>query len=127
MLPVVYKVSGVPYGSTRDEIGLLLLREWTNNIVLQTRDLPKVQESCVIKLTFLLPRDKFPDRFPYGPDLNYLINKLIETLKQTLFSDTTGKDACIYALHAVKKEVQSVQEAGVIIDIKPYQTTDIPH
>ncbi len=121
MLPVIYKISGVPYGSTRDEIGLLLLREWHNNIVSQTRELPKVQEPCTIRLTFLLPCDKFPDRFPYGPDLNYLVNKLLETLKQTLFSDTTGKDACIYELHAAKAEVATSQEAGVLIEIEPYR------
>ncbi|EIJ42621.1 hypothetical protein BegalDRAFT_1744 [Beggiatoa alba B18LD] len=117
MQRISQKIIGVPYGKTKDEIGQLLLRNWQNAIVEQTKNLPKIKGVCVLKLNFLLPADKFPARFPYGPDLEGLIGRVMDSLNSTIFSEVAGGHSCIMSLSVKKTKVPSDKEAGVWLEI----------
>ncbi len=72
-----------------------------------------------MRVTFLLPENKFPKDFPYGPDLDNLLKRLFDGLGQTVFSETPGGDSCIISLSAMKTKVASEAEAGAVVEILP--------
>lgn len=112
-------IKGVPYSRFKRRGKIEAPATWSETVVAQTRDLPKVKESCVLKVTFLLPEDKFPADFPYGPDLDNLLKRLLDALNRTIFSDTRGHDSCVVVLHVMKTKVNSQAEAGVHIEVLP--------
>ena len=85
----------------------------------QTRHLPKVTEACILRVTFLLPPNKFPTDLPYGPDLDNLMKRFSDALNQTIFSETEGKDSCVVEMSVMKTRVDSESEAGAIIEVLP--------
>jgi len=85
--------------------------------------LPKVQNACFLKITFLLPPDKFPPNFPYGPDLDNLLKRFLDALNQTVFSETPGKDSCVVSLQVMKTKVDDESMAGAHIEILPMRLT----
>jgi Holliday junction resolvase RusA-like endonuclease len=113
------KISGLPYPKTKTKGQLQAPQQWTDAIIQQTKDLPKVQEACILKVTFLLPPDKFPTDLPYGPDLDNLLKRFLDALKETVLKDTLGQDSCIISLSAIKTKVESQEEAGAILEVLP--------
>ncbi|MCL4679054.1 MAG: RusA family crossover junction endodeoxyribonuclease [Alphaproteobacteria bacterium] len=113
------KISGVPYGKAKTRGNIKAPKEWTEAIKKQTKSSPKVKEACMLKVTFLLPPDKFPSDFPYGSDLDNLLKRFLDALNDTIFSEALGKDSCIISLIAQKTKVKSNSEAGVLLEITP--------
>ena len=66
------KIFGIPYGKVKTKGNKDAPEKWTQNVIEKTKHLPKVKEACILKVTFLLPPNKFPKDFPYGPDLDNL-------------------------------------------------------
>jgi len=112
-------IKGVPYCRYKTKGDTTGPKRWTEAIVEQTKDLPKVSEACVLRVTFLLPGDKFPKDFPYGPDLDNLLKRLLDALGKTVFSETAGGDSCIIFLSTMKTKVASEEKAGALVEILP--------
>lgn len=72
-----------------------------------------------MKVTFLLPPNKFPSDFPHGPDLDNLLKRFMDALNDTVFSDTPGGDSCVVMLTVMKTKVSSDAEAGVHLEVLP--------
>ena len=113
------KVSGIPYGKDKKRGNIHAPKEQTRAIIEQTEKLQKVKEACILKVTFLLPPDKFPKDFPYGPDLDNLTKRFCDALNKTIFSETEGKDSCIVELNVMKTRVASEEEAGAFFELLP--------
>ena len=107
MTYICQKISGVPYGKRKRRGQVNAPEEWTRTIIEQTKDLPKIKEACVLKVTFLLPPNKFPTDFPYGSDLDNLLKRFLDALNETIFSETSGKDSCVVSLNVMKTRVES--------------------
>ena len=94
-------------------------RKWTNDVIEQTEELPVIEAACILKITFLLPPDKFPKDFRYGPDLDNLLKRFLDALGQTIFKSSHGGDSCIISVQASKARVASKEEAGAMVEIIP--------
>jgi Holliday junction resolvase RusA-like endonuclease len=114
-----YLIRGVPYTHIKRRGKITAPAAWSKTVIAQTRHLPKVKEACALKVTFLLPPDKFPADFPYGPDLDNLLKRLLDGLNQTIFSETHGRDSCVILLHVMKTKVTSPSKAGVHLEVLP--------
>jgi len=68
-------IKGIPYAKSKLRGDRQAPARWSKVIVEQTGALPRVKEACVVKVTFLLPPDKFPADYPYGPDLDNLLKR----------------------------------------------------
>ncbi|MHC4185011.1 MAG: RusA family crossover junction endodeoxyribonuclease [Planctomycetota bacterium] len=117
------KINGVPYSKAKRRGKVDAPEKWTQAIKEQTNNLPKVKHACVLRITFLLPPDKFPADFPYGPDLDNLLKRLLDALNHTIFSETDGKDSCIISLSVMKTKVESEREAGALLEVLPVMLT----
>jgi len=112
-------ISGVPYSRSKARGDTDAPNRWTDAVIEQTRHLPKVTEACILRVTFLLPPNKFPTDLPYGPDLDNLMKRFSDALNQTIFSETEGKDSCVVEMSVMKTRVDSESEAGAIIEVLP--------
>jgi Holliday junction resolvase RusA-like endonuclease len=117
------RIEGVPYSKSKMRGKVDAPAQWTKKAIEQTKDLPKVQNACFLKITFLLPPDKFPPNFPYGPDLDNLLKRFLDALNQTVFSETPGKDSCVVSLQVMKTKVDDERMAGAHIEILPVRLT----
>jgi len=113
------KISGIPYGKSKTRGDTEAPNRWSEIVKLQTLNLQKVKEACIMKVTFLLPADKFPTDFPYGPDLDNLLKRFLDALNETIFSEARGTDSCIISMHVTKTKVSKPEEAGVHLEILP--------
>jgi Holliday junction resolvase RusA-like endonuclease len=113
------KISGVPYARSKVRGNALAPKQWTEAVIKQTKHLPKIKEACILKVTFLLPADKFPKDYPYGSDLDNLLKRFQDALNETIFSDAKGKDSCIISLTASKVKISSAEEAGALLEVIP--------
>lgn len=113
------KISGVPYGRLKTRGDKNAPEKWSQKIIEKTKHLPKVKEACILKVTFLLPPNKFPKDFPYEPDLDNLIKRFNDALNETIFSETEGKDSCVIELNVMKTRVENESEAGAYIEVLP--------
>ena len=84
---------------------------------MQTINLPKVKEACILKETFLFPAEKFPTDFPYGPDLDNLLKRFLDVLNEIIFSEARRTDPCIISMHVTKTKVSNQEEAGAHLEI----------
>jgi Holliday junction resolvase RusA-like endonuclease len=123
MKHIYKKISGIPYGKFKTRGQKNALKDWTEEVIKQTQNLPKVREACILRVTFLLPPDKFPPDSPYGPDLDSLLKRLLDALNETIFKDTQGGDSCVVSLHVMKTKVESSKEAGAILEALPVTIT----
>ena len=114
-----HKIVGVPYSQSKTRGNTQAPKLWTEEIIAQTRNLPKVKDACMLHVTFLLPPNKFPLDFPYGPDLDNLLKRLWDALGKTIFSEARGRDSCVISVNAMKTRVRSEEEAGAIIEVLP--------
>ena len=112
-------ISGIPFGKIKRRGDKDAPEKWTQNIIEKTKFLPKVKDACILKVTFLLPPNKFPKDFPYGPDLDNLIKRFNDALNETIFSETEGKDSCVIELNVMKTRVEKESEAGAYIEVLP--------
>ncbi len=116
---ISHRIVGVPYSRIKVRGNTEAPQKWTQAIIEQTKQLPKVTEACILKVTFLLPPNKFPKDLPYGPDLDNLMKRLMDALSHTIFSDTEGKDSCVIEMSVMKTTVKSEGEAGALIQVLP--------
>lgn len=112
-------IKGVPYSRNRNRGNLGAADQWSEQVIAQTADLPRVKEACVLKATFLLPPNKFPSDFPHGPDLDNLLKRFMDALNHTIFSETPGGDSCVVMLNVMKTKVLSETNAGVHLEVLP--------
>jgi len=117
MKHISQKILGIPYGKSKTRGDTSAPEKWTQAIIDQTKHLAKVTEACILRVTFLLPPNKFPSDLPYGPDLDNLIKRFLDALNETIFSETEGKDSCVIELGAIKAKVDSDTEAGALIEV----------
>ena len=113
------KISGVPYSKPKSRGDFAAPGRWDEAVIAQTRSLPRISEACILKVTFLLPPDKFPRDLPYGPDLDNLLKRFLDALGKTIFADASGCDSCIVSIHAMKTRVASIDEAGASLEVLP--------
>jgi hypothetical protein len=69
-------VRGVPYGHSKVGGANDAPKTWTESVITQTRALQKISGPCVLRVTFFLPKDKFPSDHPFGNDLKNLVKCL---------------------------------------------------
>jgi len=119
MTHIAHKISGIPYGKSKTRGDIEAPKKWTQSIISQTRELPKITEACILRVMFLLPVNKFPKDLPYGPDLDNLMKRFSDALNQTIFSRAAGKDSCIIEMSVIKTIVDSEDEAGVLLKVLP--------
>lgn len=112
-------IRGVPYSQMKSRGDKEAPRRWSDAIVEQTRGLPCVMDACLVKITFLLPPDKFPSDFPYGPDLDNLLKRFMDALNETVFCEARGEDSCIVSMTVMKTRVASREEAGAHLEVMP--------
>jgi Holliday junction resolvase RusA-like endonuclease len=112
-------IKGVPYSRNKSRGNLGAADQWSEQVKLQTASLPRVKEACALKVTFLLPPDKFPKDFPYGPDLDNLLKRFMDALNDTVFADTPGGDSCVVMLTVMKTKVSSSDAAGAHLEVLP--------
>lgn len=119
MTHVNHTIKGVPFGKfkTRGDRGAP--RRWTEAIKKQSNALGHIKNACILKVTFLLPPDKYPGDLPYGSDLDNLLKPFLDALNETVFSEAEGRDSCILSMTVMKAEVSSTQDAGVHFEIVP--------
>ncbi len=117
------KISGVPYGKDKARGRTNAPAQWSQAIRDQTKDIPPVEDACILKITFLLPPDKFPKDFPHGPDLDNLLKRFMDALNETIFEKTRGGDSCVISLDVMKTEVASEAEAGAMLEVLPVSIT----
>lgn len=113
------KISGIPYSKLKSRGDRSGLHRWDEAVRSQTRGLPHISEACILKVTFLLPPDKYPSNLPYGPDLDNLLKRFLDVLNETVFCDARGCDSCIVSIHAMKTRVATIEEAGASLEILP--------
>jgi Holliday junction resolvase RusA-like endonuclease len=116
------KISGIPYGRNKNRGNIEAPKKWTQAIIEQTENLQKVTEACILRVTFLLPPNKFPKDLPYGPDIDNLMKRFSDALNKTIFSNTEGKDSCIIEMGVMKTKVDSENEAGALLEALPIST-----
>ena len=112
-------ISGVPYSKLKSRGDFTAPQRWDEAVIAQTQNLPRISEACILKVTFLLPPDKYPTNLPYGPDLDNLLKRLLDLLNKTIFCEANGCDSCVVSIHAMKTRVATVNEAGANLEILP--------
>lgn len=95
---------------------------WTEVVKQTTAALPKVVRSVHIKLSFVLPKDKYPTNHPYGPDLDNLLKRLLDALNHTVLSEVEGNDGAIVRLAASKRKARRGEQTGVRMILHELQT-----
>ena len=116
---ISHKIAGIPYSRNKTRGDTAAPKKWSEAVVQQTKHLPKVTEACILRVTFLLPPNKFPNDLPYGSDLDNLMKRFLDALNQTIFSETKGKDSCVIEMNVMKTQVDSDAEAGALIEVLP--------
>jgi Holliday junction resolvase RusA-like endonuclease len=112
-------IKGIPYSKQKTRGDIDAPKRWSEEITTQTSDLPKIKDACLMKVTFLLPPDKFQRDIPHGPDLDNLLKRLLDALSRTIFSEAKGGDSCVVSLLVMKTKVSSYEESGVHIEVMP--------
>jgi Holliday junction resolvase RusA-like endonuclease len=112
-------IKGIPYGKPKLTGDRDAAKRWTDAIVRQTRRQRKIREACAMNVTFLLPAERYLVNSRYANDLDNLLKRFFDALKDTIFSEAPGEDACVVVLHAMKTPVPTGKEAGASLEILP--------
>jgi len=107
-------------GNGRDEA-----EKWSELIIAQTRDLPKVKGPCEMKIVYQLPPDRFSVGSPFGPDLDNLTKRLLDSLSSTILMDVDSKDGCICKIEISKTVALSQNEVGTHVIVKSIRELDL--
>jgi Holliday junction resolvase RusA-like endonuclease len=110
-------IIGVPYSQSKPRGDRQAPDAWSQAVIEQTKDLPLVKGPCLLRVTFLLPPDKFPSDHPYGSDLDNLLKRFCDALVQTIFREAPGGDGCILSMEVTKTKVDSREAAGAVLEI----------
>ncbi|VAX23598.1 hypothetical protein MNBD_NITROSPINAE04-2754 [hydrothermal vent metagenome] len=113
------KIVGIPYAKTKTLGDTSAPKKWTDAVIKQTENLPKIEKSCSMKITFFLPSDKYPSDYPYGPDLDNLLKRFLDALNKTILREAPGKDSCIVKLEAEKKMEKEKEKCGAEFELIP--------
>ena len=116
-------IKGIPYGQWKVKGDLTGPKNWTETIVINTRNLPKIKKPSIAHIIFILPAEKYPKDHLFGPDLDNLLKRLFDALKQTVLSEAKGQDGIIVEVIAAKHKAAQKEETGVklsIIEITDY-------
>lgn len=105
-------IDGVPYSQDRRRGDQTAAGRWSKAIVAQTADQPRIVGPCLMRVTFRLPESKFPADHPYGNDLDNLLKRFCDALKQTILLIAPGQDGAIVSVEATKIRVPSDADAG---------------
>ena len=108
---------GKPYRGKRPSDALAYDKE----IAKMTSSWPKVTNACQLKVTFVLPANKFADGKFLGPDIDNLMKRLLDNLKATVFGPPSD-DSFVVSMEVTKTKVSSEVDAGVHIAIIPLDT-----
>ena len=119
MAHMAIRITGIPYGRHKRRGNIDALDVWTKEVIRQTKDLAKIEHACILKVTFLLPSNKYPGDFPYGSDLDNLLKRFFDAQNVTIFANAPGKDSCVISINATKAKVSSDKEAGALLEILP--------
>jgi Holliday junction resolvase RusA-like endonuclease len=111
------RISGTPYPKDKQRGNKTAAKTWIKSVIEHTKNLGKIRSACALKITFLLPLDKFPRDLPYGPDIDNLVKALLDGLNDTVFSEVPGRDSCVSVLTAMKTKVGNDEEAGAHLEI----------
>ncbi len=111
------KINGIPYGHDKVTGDLKAPRLWTDSIIEKTASLEKINCPCILRVTFHLPKDKFPSDLPYGNDIDNLLKRFCDALGQTIFADAPGKDSVIISIEATKVKAINDSDAGADFEI----------
>lgn len=122
-----HTIRGIPYSRNKSRGNVNAADIWSDAVREQTLTLPKVVEACALKVTFLLPPDKFPTDFPHGPDLDNLLKRFMDALNDTIFSATPGGDSCVVMLTVMKTKVSSAAESGAHLEVLPVSVATPAH
>jgi len=68
-------------------------------------------------VAFVLPEDKYPLDHPYGPDLDNLMKRLLDALKDTVFSEVAGRDGSVVQLVVSKRKAMQNEPTGARVII----------
>ena len=112
-------ITGIPYARNKTRGNTDAPKEWTNAVIHQTHHLQKITETCLLRITYLLPKSHVPKDFPFGTDLDNLNKRFLDGLNRTVFSEAKGKDSCVVVMETMKVIVDTREEAGAHIEILP--------
>ena len=73
--------------------------------------------------TLKLPASHIPANYPYGNDLDNLLKRFCDALKQTVLRHAPGDDSAIISLSAAKAIVKSKRDAGADFELIEIETT----
>jgi Holliday junction resolvase RusA-like endonuclease len=113
-------IPGVPYGPDKVRGNTKAPERWKAAIKQHTSNLPLVRGPCLLRVTFLLPPNKFPRDHPYGSDLDNLLKLFGDALQETVLREAPGKDGAIVSVEAAKAKVASEAESGAQFEIIDY-------
>jgi len=110
-------LQGTPYPRNKSRGRVEAAAEWSASVVTQTAGLELVRGPCRLEVTFVLPRDRFPEDHPHGTDLDNLLKRLLDALGKTVLREAPGKDGAITELRAKKRMVREGEITGARIRI----------
>jgi Holliday junction resolvase RusA-like endonuclease len=111
-------IEGVPYCQNKVRGQLTGASTWSQTVIAQTKDLPKVCSKCEADITFILPLDKYPTDHPDGPDLDNLVKRLFDALNKTIFADVKGNDGAVVKLSVSKEKASTGGRYGCSLIIR---------
>jgi Holliday junction resolvase RusA-like endonuclease len=119
MKHIACRIAGIPYGQDKTRGDTEAPGRWTTAVIEQTQNLPKISEACLLKVTFVLPSDKFLPDYPFGSDLDNLLKRFMDALNATIFNEAKGKDSCVIQIIAMKTRAEKPDEAGALLEVLP--------
>lgn len=75
----------------------------------------------MLEVDFVLPSDRFPEDYPHGNDLDYLLKRLLDAPGETVLREAPGKDGAIMELTARKRKSLGNETTGAWIRITKYR------
>ena len=110
-------IEGIPYSQWKPRGDIEAPSRWTEAVKQATKNLPKVKGPCYMIVVFVLPEDKYPLDHPYGPDLDNLMKRLLDALKDTVFSEVAGRDGSVVQLVVSKRKAMQNEPTGARVII----------
>ncbi len=95
------------------------LRQWQDIVEKQTDGMKRMKGPCQVRLDFVLPPGSFKSpnkKVPYGPDLDNLVEAVLDALATNVFPDGVGDNAATQLL-STKREATKGEEPGVMVTV----------
>lgn len=121
MMQVETFIKGRPHSNNSSRSRKAGERGWQSEVESQTEHLGKISGPCELVVDFVLfPGSPLPG-FPLGPDLDNLLNPLMEGLKATILRDAPGGDSAIIRVIATKRYAVNDEPTGAKIILRPIE------